>query len=79
MLRFDILKYLRVIWDPMGTFVAKQGVIISHWGSVGVIARSLGLNGGSSELRGAQWRSARIVGVSGTQWGSVRNVYTPLF
>ena len=27
----DILKYLRVIWDPVGVFIAKQGVIISHW------------------------------------------------
>ena len=60
----------------MGDFVAKQGVTMSYWGSVGVIARSVELNGGSSELRGAQWRSARVVGVSGTQWGLVRNVYT---
>ena len=42
----------------MGVFVAKQVVIVSHWGSVGVIARSVGLNG-------AHWRS---VGVSETQW-----------
>ena len=43
----------------MGVFVAKQVVIVSHWSSVGVIARSVGLNG-------AHWRS---VGVSETQWG----------
>ena len=56
MVMFDILKiYLRVTWDPMGVFVAKQGVIMSHWDSVGAIGRSLGLNGESSELSGAQW------------------------
>ena len=46
----------------MGVFFAKQVVIVSHWGSVGVIARSVGLNG-------AHWRS---VGVSETQWGPRR-------
>ena len=49
----------------MGVFVAKQGVIMSHWGTVGVIARSVGLNGGSSELSRAQW------GLSGGHWDSV--------
>ena len=35
MIRFDIVKiYLRVIWDPVWVFVAKQGVSGSHWGSV---------------------------------------------
>ena len=58
LVRFDIVKYLRVIWGLMGVFVAKQVVIMRHWGSVGVIARSVGLNG-------VHWRS---VGVSETQW-----------
>ena len=57
----------------MGVFVAKQGVIMSHWGTVGVIARSVGLNGGSSELSRAQW------GLRGGQWESVRNLYTPIY
>ena len=70
----------------MRVFVAKHGVIMSHWGSVGVIGRSVGLNGaqwgsvrligGSVGVIGAHWGS---VGVSGAQWGSVRNVYTPIF
>ena len=56
MVRFDILNiHSRVIWNPMRVFVGKQGVIMIHWDSVGVPERSLGLNDGSSELRGAQW------------------------
>ena len=68
----------------MGVFVAKQVVIMSHWGSVEDIATSVGLNG-------AYWRSVGVsetqwglheglwssVGLSGCQWDSVRNVYTP--
>ena len=46
--RFDILKYLKVIWDPTMVFVAKQEVIMSHWGSVGP-------NGASSVLSIDQW------------------------
>ena len=38
---------------------------MSHWGSVGVIARSMALNGVSSELSGDKWGSA------GAYWGSV--------
>ena len=38
----------------------------SHWGSVEVSGAQLGLIGGS-------------LGVSGSQWGSVRNVYRPIF
>ena len=60
MVRFDILKYLMVIWDPMEVLGAKQGVIMSHWGPVGVITRSVGvrrLSGGSLELSGAYWVS----------------------
>ena len=53
--RFDILKYLKVIWDPTMVFVAKQEVIMSHWGSVGVIAKSVGPNGASSVLSIDQW------------------------
>ena len=60
MVRFDILKYLRVIWDPMGVFVAKQGVIMSHWGSMGDHRSPVGLSGGQ---RGS-WVS---VGLSGGQ------------
>ena len=62
----------------MWVFVAKQVVIMSHWGSVGVIVRSVGLTGvqwgsvrlggGSVGVIGAQWGS---VGVSGDQWGSM--------
>ena len=63
MVRFDILKYLMVIWDPMKVLGAKQGVIMSHWGPVGVIARSVGV----SET---QWG---LLGVK----GSVHNAYTP--
>ena len=55
MVRFDILEYLRVIWDSMRVVAARYGVIMSHWDSVRVIARSVRLNGGSSELSGAQW------------------------
>ena len=55
---------------------------MSYWGSVGVIARSMALNGVSSELSGDKWGSlglsGGLVGVSGAQWGSVRNVYTPV-
>ena len=45
--RFDILKYLRVIWDPMGVLLlaggnyeplglsgAQWGLTGAHWGSV---------------------------------------------
>ena len=53
--RFDILKYLRVIWDPTMVFVVKQGVIMRHWGSVGVIAMSVEPNGASSVLSLDQW------------------------
>ena len=43
MVRFDILNiYVRVIWDAMGVFVAKQGVIMTNWRSVGVTERSVG-------------------------------------
>ena len=43
MVRFDILNiYVRVIWDAMGVFVAKQGVIMTNWCSVGVTERSVG-------------------------------------
>ena len=68
----------------MGVFVAKQVVIMSHWGSVRDIARSVGLNGaywhsvesvrlsggsvGSLELSECQWGS---VSVSGGQWDSL--------
>ena len=54
LVRLDILKYRRVIWGPMGVFIAKQGDIMSHWGSVGVIARSVGLNGAYWGLAGGQ-------------------------
>ena len=47
MVRCDILEYLRVIWDSMRVVVARYGVIMSHWDSVGVIARSVRLGGGS--------------------------------
>ena len=46
--------YRRVIWDPMGIFVVKQGVIMIHWGSVGFTEGSVGLNGESPELSGGQ-------------------------
>ena len=36
----------------MGVFVAKQVVIVSHWGSVGVIARSVGVSETQWGLRG---------------------------
>ena len=66
MVRFDILKYLKVLWDPIGVFVARHGVIMSHWSSVGVIARSVELTGG---VIGAQWSSVEL---NGAQWGPVR-------
>ena len=50
----DILKSLRVIWDPMGVFVAKQGVIISHWVQRGSLRGQWDSMGGSPELSGAQ-------------------------
>ena len=53
MVRFDILKYLRVIWDPVGVFVARPGVIMSYWRSMGIIARSVGLSG-------VHWGSVRV-------------------
>ena len=49
----------------MGVFIAKQGDIMSHWGSVGVIARSVGLNGAYWGLAGGQWDSV------GPPWGSL--------
>ena len=90
LVRFDILKYFRVICGPMRVFVAKHGVIMSHWGSVGVIGRSAGLNGahwgsvGLSEtqwgLHGSYWSS---LGLSGCQWSSVglsaQCIHTHLF
>ena len=47
---------LKVIWDQMKIFVAKQGVIMNHWGSVGVIGRSVGLTG----VMEAQWGSSGV-------------------
>ena len=45
---------------------------MSHWGSVGVIARSMALNGVSSELNGDKWGSAGAQqGLSGGQWSPV--------
>ena len=70
MVRFDILKYLMVIWDPMKVLGAKQGVIMSHWGPVGVITRSVGVSETQWGLIGAQWG---LLGVK----GSVHNAYTP--
>ena len=59
----------------MRVFVAKQGVIMSNWGSVGVIVRSVRLNGKSSELSGGQWwlngANKGSVGVIGAVWLSL--------
>lgn len=56
MVKFDILRiYLRVIWDPMGVFLAKQKVVLTHWGSVRVTERS-------ERLNGDQWSSVELSG-----------------
>ena len=57
---------LEVIWDQI--FVTKQGVILNHWGSVGVIGRSVGLSGGH---QGSVELNERSAGLIWGHWGSV--------
>ena len=73
MVRFDILKYLMVIWDPMEVLGAKQGVIMSLWGPVGVIARSAGVSETQWGLCGGHWSSVGLIGCQGV---SAQCIYT---
>ena len=56
MVKFDILRiYPRVICDPIGVFLVKQKVILTHWGSVRVTERS-------ERLNGDHWSSVELSG-----------------